>query len=73
MSRELVNLKKRIGTKIRSRRSGLRISQEELAFKAELTTTYVSQIEGGKRNPSLEALYRLCAALQMELSDLLSA
>ena len=72
MSRELGSLKKKIGAKIRTRRGGLHLSQEELAFKAELTTTYVSQIEGGKRNPSLEALYRLCAALQIELSDLFS-
>lgn len=70
MTREVAALKKRIGSRIRSRRNEIRMSQEELAFKAELTTTYVSQIEGGKRNPSLEALFRLCVALQTDLSEL---
>jgi transcriptional regulator with XRE-family HTH domain len=49
------------------------MSQEELAFKAELTPTYVSQIEGGKRNPSLDALFRLCTALQTDLGELFKA
>ena len=71
MNRELVTLKNNIGSKIRMRRNGLRISQEDLAFRAELTPTYLSQLENGKRNPSLELLYRVCSALQIELVDLL--
>lgn len=71
MSRELVALKKKIGSRIRSRRQSQQMSQEELAYRADLATTYVSQIEGGKRNPSLEALFRICAALDLELLDLL--
>ena len=73
MTRELAALKRRIGGKIRDRRNVLRISQEELAFKAELTPTYLSQIEGGKRNPSLEVLFRISAALQTDVADLLEA
>ena len=41
-----------------------------MAFKAELTPTYLSQLENGKRNPSLEMLYRLCTVLQIELVEL---
>jgi transcriptional regulator with XRE-family HTH domain len=70
MAKELATLKKRLGSKIREKRGNLRMSQEELAFEAEITPTYVSQIEGGKRNPSLDVLFRLCTALQMELSEL---
>ena len=70
MTRELNSLKKKIGSRIRDRRNILQMSQEELAFKADLTPTYLSQIEGGKRNPSLEALLKVCSALQIELSDL---
>jgi len=47
------------------------MSQEALAFNADLSPTYLSQIESGKRNPSLDALFRLATALQMELSELL--
>ena len=70
MHRELVTLKKSIGSRIRSRRNDLRISQEDLAFRAELTPTYLSQLENGKRNPSLELLCRLCSVLEMDLVEL---
>ena len=73
MARDLQALKKKIGSRIRDRRNDLQISQEDLAFKAEVTPTYLSQIESGNRNPSLEVLFRLCAALQIELSDLVRA
>jgi len=46
------------------------MSQETLAFDAVLTPSYLSQIEAGKRNPSIGALYRLCSVLQLDLSDL---
>jgi len=47
------------------------MSQEDLAFSAELSPTYLSQIESGRRNPSLDALFRLATVLQIELSELL--
>ena len=46
------------------------MSQEALAFAADLTPSYLSQIEAGKRNPSIGALYRLSSALQLDLSEL---
>lgn len=73
MSRELSALKKKIGTRIRNRRLDLQLSQEELAFKVDLSATYLSQIEHGARNPSLDALFKLSAALQMNLTDLVQA
>lgn len=71
MNRELATLKKNIGSRIRMRRNDLHISQEDLAFRAGLTPTYLSLLENGKRNPSLELLYRVCSALQIELVELL--
>lgn len=41
--------------------------------RADLSTTYLPQIEYGERNPSLEALCRLCSALQVDLTDLVKA
>ena len=70
MTGELAQLKKKIGSRIRQRREDVRMSQEALAFDAELTPSYLSQIEAGKRNPSIGALYRLCSALRLDLSDL---
>jgi transcriptional regulator with XRE-family HTH domain len=71
MSRELATLKKKIGLRLRSRRIALKMSQEEVAFKADISPTYLSQVEAGSRNPSLEALFNLANALTIELPELL--
>ena len=73
MARELAALKTRIGSRIRSKRAALRIPQEELAFQVDISPTYLSQIESGKRNVSLEVLYRIAKALKLELSELVSS
>lgn len=50
------------------RESGL--TQEELAHRSKIHQTYLSGLEGGKRNPSVEVLERLCLALKVDISDL---
>ena len=60
-----------LGDRIRDLRKRLGISQEELAFRAEIDRTYVSQIERGIGNPSLAVLLRLSAVLQAPLAKLL--
>jgi len=72
MSRELAALKKRVGSRIKSRRKLLGMSQEDLAFKAEISTTYLSMIESGERNVSLDVLYRISTSIQIELPALLT-
>ena len=72
VTREIAALKRRIGSRIRQRRDECRMTQEDLAFKADLSTHYLSQIEAGKRNPTLELLCRLCFALQLDLADLVN-
>lgn len=73
MARELATLKTKIGHRIKARRVALRLSQEELAFAVDLSTTYLSQIEQGKRNPSLSILFGLSVALKVELSKLVES
>jgi transcriptional regulator with XRE-family HTH domain len=68
--RELLQLKKKLGERLRERRKERRLSQEQLAFEAEISPSYLSQVEAGQRNPSLETLYRLTLALDLELKDL---
>ena len=62
-----------LGERIREARGRLGISQEELAFRAEIDRTYVSQIERGIGNPSLLVMLRLSSVLQAPLSRLLRA
>ncbi|WP_303719175.1 helix-turn-helix domain-containing protein [Brevundimonas naejangsanensis] len=60
-----------LGRNIRRRRHALGISQEELAFRAEMKRSYVSGIELGNRKPSIDALERLAGALHVDPRTLL--
>lgn len=60
-------LKILLGNAIKSTRFALGISQEELALRAGLHRTYVSDIERGARNPSLESVEKLAGALELSL------
>ena len=48
------------------------MTQEALAFEAEIDLTYVGGIERGKRNPSLLVMGRIAKALSVPLVKLLS-
>jgi transcriptional regulator with XRE-family HTH domain len=63
-----IDLKKEFGASIRERRKQLGLSQEALAERADLHRTYVSDIENGLRNISLENIHRLSRALEISLS-----
>ena len=64
------DIKQRFGKAVRRRRRELDLSQEELAERAELHRTYVSDIERGDRNPSLENIEKLARALNLKVSEL---
>jgi len=68
----LGDVKLLFGTAIRNRRNNLRISQEELAYRAGLHRTYISDVERGARNLSLESIDKLARALELSLSALFS-
>lgn len=59
------------GRRLRAIRKSLNLSQEELAFEAELDRTYIGGIENGKRNVSLINICRLAEALHVSPSYLL--
>jgi CheY-like chemotaxis protein/DNA-binding Xre family transcriptional regulator len=64
------DLKRLFGTAIKGKRSELGISQEELADRAGLHRTYVSDVERGARNLSLESIEKLASALELSISGL---
>lgn len=47
-----------------------RLTQQCLAETAEISTPYLSQIENGLREPSVDVLKRLAAALDVDIDDL---
>ncbi len=65
-----LSIKQRFGKAIRRRRRELDLSQEELAERAELHRTYISNIERGELNPSLETMEKLVKALNITVSVL---
>jgi len=67
-----IDLKSQLGSAIRSKRNDLGISQEELADRAGLHRTYISDIERGARNLSLESIDKLATALQISIASLFS-
>jgi transcriptional regulator with XRE-family HTH domain len=67
MDHQFNQLRKVPARNVRSRRKELALSQEELAFEAEIDRTYVSQIERSTINPSLMVLYKVVRALQTEV------
>jgi transcriptional regulator with XRE-family HTH domain len=62
-----MDLARHFGAAIRRHRELIRLSQEELAERAGLDRTYVSGVERGRRNPTLEVLQRLADALGADL------
>jgi len=68
------NLNQRIGIAIRRLRQLERMSQAQLAGKAEITQGYVSMIENGNANQriNLNTLQRVSCALDLALSELIA-
>jgi transcriptional regulator with XRE-family HTH domain len=60
-----------VGRNVRNHRLKAKMTQEQLAFAAELDLTYVGGIERGKRNPSLLVMARLADALSIPLQKLI--
>lgn len=59
------------GKILRIRRLELKLSQEDLADKANLHFTYVSSTERGERNISLNNIEKLADALGCSMKDLM--
>ncbi|MDQ6762192.1 MAG: helix-turn-helix domain-containing protein [Bacteroidota bacterium] len=64
-----MNIKEKIGQRIRSLRKELKLSQEALALKSEVDRTYVTDVENGRRNVSIEILERIIKALEVSFSE----
>ncbi|MBL1407612.1 helix-turn-helix domain-containing protein [Sphingobacterium faecale] len=59
-----MDIKIKVGLKIKELRKSLGLTQEALAFKANMDKTYVNEVENGKRNISIVNLEKLIIALE---------
>lgn len=59
-----------LGQKVRLYRKLCGLTQERLAEKADLVPSYISDVERGRENISVDALRRIAKALNVGLEDL---
>lgn len=64
-------LSRRLGERVRVLRKRKDWSLEELAERAKMHVTYLSSVERGYRNPTLNVLAAIASALEVTLSSLL--
>lgn len=64
---------KQFGETLRRLRKLKGVSQEQLAFEAELDRSFVGQVERGERNLSLLNIHRLAEALDVSIEKLFCA
>lgn len=67
----MTTLRKQIGRRIVALRKKLGIAQEDLAGEAEIDRSFLSEIENGHKNLSVETLVKIAEALNVKASKLL--
>lgn len=60
-----------IGNRIRELRHRCAFSQEELALRSGLNTSYFGQVERGEKCPTIDTIYKIAEALQVSPTELL--
>jgi transcriptional regulator with XRE-family HTH domain len=63
-------VQRRLGQAVKAVRTTQALTQEEVARRAGMHPTYISDIERGARNPSFEALTRLAKGLGVPVSTI---
>ena len=61
-----------LGEELRKARAKAGLTQEQLAFAANLDRTYISHLEHDKYSPTLDALFRICDALGVSASNIIA-
>jgi len=64
-----MNISKALSLILKYNRHKVGLSQEELAYKCNLDRTYISLLERGKRNPTLNVLFSISSALNLTTSE----
>ena len=65
-----MNKKKMIGSRIKDIRNKKGLTQEQLSEKMEINPKYLSSIERGRENPTLNTLIKLSESLEVDLGEI---
>jgi transcriptional regulator with XRE-family HTH domain len=66
-----MNIEQVFGLVLKEVRNQKNISQSELANLAELDRTYISLLERGLRQPTIETVFKLAEALNLKASTII--
>ena len=67
------DIRERFGFAVKARGEELGLTQEDLAEKAGIHRTYLSDVERGSRNICLLNIERMAEALRIKMSELFAA
>lgn len=65
-----MEIKSKVGKRIKEIRKKKSISQKDLSFSADLDRSYIASVENGQRNISIVNLEKIANALDVTLSEL---
>lgn len=65
------SFKRDLGKKIKLLRKEKGLTQEELFFESNVSSSHIGMIETAKKNPTLDVLFKISRALGVSLSQLL--
>jgi len=68
----MADINKKVGEKIRKYRLAKGLSQEQLAFEADLHRAYIGQIERGEKNIGVQNLDKIAKAFKISPAKLLN-
>ncbi len=66
------DVRRQIGVKVRNARQAAGLSRRVLARHADVSERYLNQLEAGTANPSIVVLSKVCGALDLDLTYLVS-
>lgn len=64
-----MDIQKKFGKRVKELRNEKKISQEALAFDADVERAYVSHLENGRRNISIKNMEKVLNALGVSFSE----
>jgi transcriptional regulator with XRE-family HTH domain len=68
-----MDIKAKIGLRIKELRTERNLTQEAIAFKADIDRTFMNHVENGKRNISVDTLEKIiCSGLDTSVKDFFS-
>jgi transcriptional regulator with XRE-family HTH domain len=64
-----MDIKKKIGLRIKELRTEKELTQEGLAWNAEINRTFMNHVENGRKNVSIESLEKIISGLGTSLKE----